>query len=103
MQVFAPRFTAETLQIKDPIAHKLVRELGFGNLAIGVTGVLSLLLPVWTMAAAVCGGLFYGLAGGQHVFTRNRSTKESWALVSDLFLFVLMAIYVGASFLTRQV
>lgn len=101
LQVFTPAFTAETLEIKDPKASVLIRELGFGNLAIGVTGILSLILPMWTLAAALCGGLFYGLAGTQHAFTRNRSVKENWALTSDLFLFAVMAVYVGISLLTR--
>lgn len=101
LQVFTPAFTAETLEIKDPKAGVLIRELGFGNLAIGVTGILSLILPMWTLAAALCGGLFYGFAGTQHVFTKKRSTKENWALTSDLFLFVVMAVYLGVSLLTR--
>lgn len=101
LQVFTPAFTAETLDIKDPRAHLLVRELGFGNLAIGATGVLSLVLPVWTLAAAMCGGLFYGFAGAQHIFTRKRSAKQTWALASDLFLFSVMAVYVGVSLLNR--
>jgi hypothetical protein len=101
IQVFAPAFTAGALDIKDTKAEVLVRELGFGNLAIGATGVLSLLLPVWTLAAAMCGGLFYGFAGAQHVFTAKRTAKENWALISDLFLFVVMAVYVGVSLLQR--
>lgn len=101
LQVFTPAFTAETLEIKDPKASVLIRELGFGNLAIGVTGILSLVLPVWTLAAAMCGGLFYGFAGVQHVTTKNRATKETWAMVSDLFLFAVMAAYVGLSLLNR--
>ncbi|MEQ1771848.1 MAG: DUF6790 family protein [Devosia sp.] len=101
VQVFAPAFTAGALDIKDSKAQVLVRELGFGNLAIGATGVLSLLLPVWTLAAAMCGGLFYGFAGTQHVFTTKRTAKENWALASDLFLFAVMAVYVGASLLER--
>jgi hypothetical protein len=102
LQVFAPRFTSETLQVKDEAAYKLVRELGFGNLAIGVTGLLSLPLPVWTLAAAMCGGLFYGFAGAQHTFTRKRTTNESWAMWSDLWLFAVMAVFVGASLLQKQ-
>ena len=101
LQVFAPVFTAGALDIKDPKANVLIRELGFGNLAIGVTGVLSLILPMWTLAAAMCGGLFYGFAGTQHALTRKRNMSENWALASDLFLFLVMAAYVGVSLATR--
>ena len=100
-QVFTPALTADLLKIKDPAAHTLVRELGFGNLAIGATGALSLTLPGWTLAAAMCGGLFYGFAGLQHIFTPERSTTETWAMVSDLLIFLLLAVYVGISLLQR--
>ncbi len=36
-QVVSPGFTADLLKVKDPAALTLVRELGFGNLAIGAT------------------------------------------------------------------
>jgi hypothetical protein len=100
-QLLRPALTSELLQLKDPAAHKLVREVGFGNLAIGATGTLSLPLPAWSLAAAMCGGLFLGFAGVQHLSTRHRSTGETWAMVSDLFVFAVLALYVGISLLQR--
>jgi hypothetical protein len=44
-QVIRPGLTADLLGVKDPHANVLVRELGFGNLAIGTTGALTLTLP----------------------------------------------------------
>src|SRR5580692_5038905 len=42
-QVAQPRFTAESIfDIKDPAANAIVREIGFGNLAMGALGVASL-------------------------------------------------------------
>ena len=42
-QVFNPAFTAETIfGVKEKAALTIVRELGFGNLSIGLLGVLSL-------------------------------------------------------------
>jgi hypothetical protein len=36
-QVFQPRFTAETIfEIKDDAVHAVVREVGFGNISMGV-------------------------------------------------------------------
>jgi hypothetical protein len=49
----------------------------------------------------MCGGLFHGFAGLQHVFARERSTEENWAMVSDLLIFLVLAIFVGASLLQR--
>jgi hypothetical protein len=98
-QVIRPALTAETLGVRDTSANVLVRELGFGNLAIGTTGALTLTLPNWTLAAAMCGGLFYGFAGLQHIFAKHRSTEENWAVVSDLLIFLVLAVFVGASLL----
>jgi hypothetical protein len=100
-QVLTPTFTAELLRIKDKAAHPLVRELGFGNLAIGTTGALTLALPNWTLSAAMCGGLFYGFSGVQHIFSRDRNSAETSAMVSDLFVFAVLAVYVGISLLQR--
>jgi hypothetical protein len=100
-QVFTPALSAEMRQIKDPAAQRMVRELGFGNLAIGATGALSLPLPGWVLSAAMCGGLFYGFAGVQHLLMRGRSQAENWTLASNLFVFLVLAVYIGADFLQR--
>ena len=96
-QVIRPGLTAELLGVKDASANVLVRELGFGNLAIGATGALTLTLPNWTLAAAMCGGLFYGFAGLQHVFSKHRTSEENWAMVSDIAIAVVLAVFVGLS------
>ena len=100
-QLFRPALTAALLKITDPRANKLVRELAFGNIAIGTTGAATLMLPNWSLSAAMCGGLFYGFAGLQHLATRDRSTDETWAMVSDLFVFLVLGLYVGLSLLQR--
>jgi len=43
--------------------------------------------------AAIVGGLYYGLAGLGHLFRPNRNFKERTALVSDLAIFVLLAVF----------
>jgi len=45
-------------------------------------------------AAAIAGGLYYGLAGLGHLFRPNRNFKERTARVSDLAIFVLLAVLV---------
>src|ERR1700691_4224281 len=68
-QVVQPRFTAESIfDVKDPAANAMVREIGFGNLAMGTVGLASLAQPAWLVPAAIVGGLYYGLAGAGHVF-----------------------------------
>lgn len=67
-QAFRPQFTAQgILGIGDESAFVLVREIGFGNLAIGTLGLLSLVIPAWLLPAASAGFIFYGLAGAGHI------------------------------------
>jgi hypothetical protein len=99
-QVFRPRFTAEDIfGIGDPAAHGLVREVGFGNLAIGTLGILSLFVPDFLLPAAIAGGLFFGLAGLGHLVRRERDIKEQLAFVSDLAMFGLLALFVASRLL----
>lgn len=96
-QTVQPSFTAETIfRIKDPAAHKIVSELGFGNLAIGLLGVLSLFRDDWLLPAAISGGLFYGLAGIKHVLNSEWTETEIIAMISDLAIFAILAFYVAA-------
>jgi hypothetical protein len=69
----------------------VVRELGFANICMGLAAVISGFVPSWRMSAAFAGGLYFGIAGVMHVI-KKRSTHNEWiALVSDLFVFVLVA------------
>jgi hypothetical protein len=99
-QVIRPQFTSEgILGIKDQAAHVIVREVGFGNLAIGTLGLLSLYLPAFVIPAAVAGGVFYGLAGLGHAARPDKSAKEWAALVSDLAASVVLAGFVSSRLL----
>jgi hypothetical protein len=62
----------------------VVRELGFANIAIGSVGVVSLSVAGWRVAAALAGGIFYGLAGINHAMQHHRNRLENVAMVSDL-------------------
>lgn len=55
-QIAQPEYTArEILGLQSAESWTVVRELGFGNLALGIVGVLSLWLPSWQLAAALAG------------------------------------------------
>ncbi|MCA0010550.1 hypothetical protein LB561_03015 [Mesorhizobium sp. B292B1B] len=98
-QMANPAFTADTIfGIKDKAAEVIVRELGFGNFAIGVLGAVSLLNRDWVVPAAMSGGLFYGLAGALHLHKGGRNTNENIAMISDLFIFVVLAFFLAATF-----
>ncbi len=63
-QVAQPRFTAEHIfQINDRAVFHIIREVGFGNLAKGNLGLLTLLNPTFLLPAAIAVALYYGLAG----------------------------------------
>ena len=97
-QVKNPEFTARTIfDIKEPAALVVVQELGFANLSIGTLGVLSLANQQWVVPAAIVGGLFYGLAGIKHLLKGGRKRLENIAMVSDLFVFAVLAAFLGAT------
>ena len=73
-QAIQPAFTAvEIFEIKDPKALAIVREVGFGNLSIGLLGLLSLWHKDWRIPAGIAGGLYYGIAG---LIARYASAKK---------------------------
>jgi hypothetical protein len=90
-QAVQPLYTArEILGLKTQESLFLVRELGFANIAIGTIAVVSLFVPAWRLAAAVLGGIFYGLAGCSHLFQSHRNRLENVAMVSDLFAAIVL-------------
>jgi hypothetical protein len=97
-QVAQPRYTARVilgLQSDEPLV--LVRELGFANLGIGLVGIVSLEVASWRLAAALAGGIFYLLAGLNHVLQPKRNRLETTAMVSDLLAaLVLLGVCSGA-------
>jgi hypothetical protein len=94
-QVAQPQFTAGSIfAIKDRAAFAIVRELGFANLSTGTLGLASIAVPAWLAPAAIVGGLYYGLAAAGHAFRPGRNFKEQTALISDIFAFAILAVFV---------
>jgi hypothetical protein len=97
-QVADPGFTAKTIfEVEDAAALPIVRELGFGNLSIGLLGAVTLARPDWIAPAALAGGLYYGLAGALHVVRDNRNGTENIAMISDILIFIVLAGYLAAA------
>ena len=95
-QIMNPAFTAQTIfGIHDQSAFAIVRELGFGNLSIGLLGACALFNRGWITPAALAGGLFYGLAGVEHLLKGDRNANETIAMVSDLLIFLVLAFYLA--------
>jgi hypothetical protein len=96
-QVTKPGFTAETIfHIKGEESWVVVKELGFANICFGVMGITSLFIPHWRIVAACTGGLFFGIAGANHIIKKPAGSNEWIALASDIFVFVTALCYVIA-------
>ena len=93
-QYFQPRFTAEQIfDIKSNEALPIVQELGLANLSMGLLGIISVMVPAFVLSAAIVGGLFYGLAGINHMARSGRNVNCTIAMISDLFIFFVLAAY----------
>jgi hypothetical protein len=75
-------------------SHVIVRELGFANICMGTLGILSLFFIQFRLAAAITGGLYFGLAGLVHIFRKPESKNENLAMGSDIFIFIIVLFYV---------
>ncbi|GAB1716846.1 MAG: hypothetical protein NTAFB05_18880 [Nitrobacter sp.] len=94
-QYLRPAFTSRTiLGIESPDAFVLVRELGGANLATGVVGVASMAMPTFVLPSAILAGIFYTVAGLEHVKEKHRGMNATVAMVSDLFAAVVLIGYV---------
>ncbi|HVV94080.1 MAG TPA: DUF6790 family protein [Hyphomicrobiales bacterium] len=95
-QMANPAFTAETIfRIHDRETFKIVQELGFANVSIGLIGLVSIAERGWVLPAGLAGAVFYGLAGIQHVRNARTTREETIAMVSDLLVFVVLGVLVG--------
>jgi hypothetical protein len=93
-QVKDPAFTAQQIfHIDSPESFPILRELGFANICFGLVGIVSLLMPAWRIVSAFGSGLYYGIAGFQHVMKKNSGINEKFALWTDLIIFILLFIY----------
>jgi len=93
-QVSKPAFTAkEIFHIEEEASYAVIKELGFGNISLGLIGILSIVKAGWCVPAAIAGGLFYGFAGIQHMLNKRVSKNETIAMISDLYIFLILALY----------
>jgi len=92
-QIFQPRYTAEVvLRLKGDDCNRVIRELGFGNIAIGTIGVGSLPYERWLLPAAIAGTVLYGLAGVNHFQHKARGANENVVMVSDVLVAVVLIV-----------
>ena len=93
-QMLNPAFTAKDIfNITTPGVEKIVTELGFANTAMGILGLASILRADFVLPAAIVTGLYYALAGSLHLRSTHRNRTENWAMLSDFWIFAILAIY----------
>lgn len=98
-QASNPEYTASNIfKFKAKESLVVIRELGFANIALGVMGILSVINTNWRSIAAITGGIFFGLAGVQHLFKKPDSRNELIAMISDLYVFVIALLYIIFAF-----
>lgn len=93
-QVFDPRYTAvEIFKMKTAESFPVIRELGFANLCFGLIAILSVVFPQWRIVSAFGSGIYYAIAGIQHLLKRPSSINEEFALITDLLIAIGLLIY----------
>jgi hypothetical protein len=94
-QSLNPYFTLEKIfDIHHLKSSVIVRELGFANICMGVLGIISLFSASFRLPTAIAGGLFLGLAGIMHAIRKPASQNEVIAMISNLFVFIILTIYI---------
>ena len=99
-QVAKPEFTAKNIfHLDGDECLVIVRELGYANICLGAIAIISLFIPAWRVPAAFAGGLYMGIAGFNHIIKRPDTPNEVLAMVSDIFILIVMAVYVISIYL----
>lgn len=92
-QAVQPVFTASNIfEIREERAHVVVRELGFANISMGLSGILSIFYGGFRSAVWVTGLTYYALAYIQHIFRKEKNSVESFAAVTDLTIILELAV-----------
>lgn len=94
-QYFQPAFTSrEIMGIDTPEAFLLVREIGAANIAAGVVGLVSLAAPRFVLPSAIWAAIYFAVAAFEHTKSKQRNTHENVAMISDVFIAVVLAGFV---------
>ena len=93
-QTFQPAFTLKQIfGIDHKPSEHIVQELGFANISMGITCVFSVMNYALLPAGALVGGLYYGLAGLQHIRKAGRNAERTLAMVTDLLVFAVLGAF----------
>ncbi|QHV95117.1 DUF6790 family protein [Spirosoma endbachense] len=103
-QAVNPAFTAKDIfHLTTQESYVIVKELGFANICLGLVAILSLFVPPSRLIAACAGGLFFGIAGTTHLLKKPVSSNEWIAMISDIFISVVMLVFILFCFWTSYI
>ena len=92
-QILQPAFTGkEIFHVSDDKALAIIKELGFANICLAIIAILSMFFETFRIPAAVAGGLYFGLAGFQHIIRKRDSSNETNAMISAIFIFIVLLV-----------
>lgn len=92
-QAVQPQYTAqEIFDMFNENANPIIRELGFANICFGMLAITSLFIPSFAIPSCLAGGLYFGLAGVMHILKKKDSNEEIFAMISDIYIFVILTI-----------
>ncbi|WP_460995514.1 DUF6790 family protein [Spirosoma harenae] len=93
-QAINPAFTAQDIfHLTTRESFVIIRELGFANICLGLMAILSAYVPAAQVIVACGGGLFFGIAGITHLVKKPVSPNEWLAMISDIFIAVVMLAF----------
>jgi hypothetical protein len=76
--------------IHDPKSTALVQELGVHNLILGMAALLTPWFAHYTNIIAIMGSTYFGAAGLLHMTRKHKSFNQQIAMISDLFIAIVM-------------
>jgi len=93
-QTIKPAFTAkEIFHMEHAESYPVVRELGFANICFRLVGIISFFKSEWRTVSAFASGIYYAIAGLQHLIKKPAGANEKFALWTDVIIFFVLLAY----------
>jgi arginine exporter protein ArgO len=61
---------------------------------MGLLGIISLFAEQFRLASAIVSGLYFDIVGIYHIIKKPVSKNEKIAMVPDIFIFLVMLIFI---------
>jgi hypothetical protein len=93
-QAATPEYSAVTTSKLTPTERfTLIRRLGFANISLGITAILSIINDSWRMLAAIATSIYFGFAAIQHGACKHCNANEKLAFWYDTVMACCVVVY----------